>query len=57
MEQLKSKKNQASDKIGQMMKKSKIGLFIAFIGTFSFWDLVWFPLALWTAYKIGSGRE
>ena len=44
-------------RIGQMMKKSKIGLFIAFIGTFSFWDLVWFPLALWTAYKIGSGRE
>ncbi len=28
----------------------------AFIASFSLFDLLWFPLAIWTAFKIGSGR-
>ncbi len=29
----------------------------AFIMSFSLYDLLWFPLAIWTAFKIGSGRS
>lgn len=44
-------------KIADVMMESKIGLFFVFIATFSPWDLLWFPIALWSAYKIGSGRD
>lgn len=44
-------------KITDFMVKTKIGLLIAFIATFSLWDLLWFPIALSSAYKIGAGRD
>jgi phosphate/sulfate permease len=45
------------DKISDFMIKTKIGLLIAFIAAFSLWDLLWFPVALCSAYKIGAGRD
>lgn len=45
------------DKITDFMIKTKIGLVIAFLAAFSLWDLLWLPIALWSAYKIGAGRE
>jgi len=35
----------------------RAGFFIALIAAFSLWDLLWFPIALWSAYKIGAGRS
>jgi hypothetical protein len=42
-------------KVTDYVVKGKIGLFIAFIGAFSLWDLLWFGIALVSAYKIGAG--
>ncbi|MHC4336908.1 MAG: hypothetical protein ACYSTG_03025 [Planctomycetota bacterium] len=48
-------------KIAERMRKfvmeTKVGFVFAFIATFSLLDLLWFPLALWGAYKIGAGRD
>ncbi|MHC4394666.1 MAG: hypothetical protein ACYS1A_03340 [Planctomycetota bacterium] len=41
----------------KMFMESGFGLALVFIGTFSLWDLLWFPMGLWSAYKIGAGRE
>lgn len=39
------------------LAETKIGFVMAFFGSFSCLDIIWFPLALWSAYKIGTGRE
>lgn len=39
------------------LSETKIGFFMAFFGSFSCLDIFWFPLGLWGAYKIGSGRD
>jgi hypothetical protein len=39
------------------LAETKIGFFFAFLGSFSFLDLLFFPMGLWSAYKIGSGRQ
>ncbi len=36
---------------------SAIGMGLAFIGSFALWDLLFIPMALWSAFKIGDGRE
>ena len=30
---------------------------IGYIAAFRFLDLIWFPMGMWSAYKIGSGRD
>jgi len=42
-------------KIMGILSESKLGLAIAFIATFSLMDILWFLMALASAYKIGSG--
>jgi len=48
-------------KIAERMRKffmeTKVGFVLAFISTFSLWDLLWFPMGMWSAYKIGAGRD
>jgi len=39
------------------LAQTRIGFFFALIGTFRLLDLVFFPMGVWSAYKIGSGRE
>jgi hypothetical protein len=39
------------------LAETKIGFFFAFLGSFSFLDLLFFPMGMWSAYKIGSGRQ
>lgn len=45
------------ERIRKLFMETKIGFMFAFIGTFSLWDLLWFSLGLWGAYKIGAGRD
>jgi hypothetical protein len=39
------------------LAETKIGFVMAFFGSFSCLDIIWFPIALWSAYKVGTGRE
>ncbi len=39
------------------IQETKIGFTIAFIGSFSILDLLFIPVGMWTAYKIGAGKE
>jgi hypothetical protein len=39
------------------LAETKIGFFFAFLGSFSFLDLLFFPMGMWSAYKISSGRQ
>ena len=34
-----------------------IGFFAAFLGSFRILDVMWFPVALWGAYKLGAGWD
>jgi hypothetical protein len=36
---------------------SAFGFAFALAGAFSLWDLLWFPMGMWSAYKIGAGRD
>ncbi len=45
-----------SELAGNTFFKTAIGIG-AFIASFSLFDFLWFPLAIWTAFKIGSGRS
>jgi hypothetical protein len=48
-------------KFADIFAKSKamkaVGFVIAYIAAFSFYDLIWFPLAMVTAYKFGTGES
>lgn len=39
------------------IQETKIGFVFAFIGSFSFLDLLFIPIGLWSAYKIGAGKD
>ncbi len=45
----------------QLFMASKLGgaltMGLAFIGSFALWDLLFIPMALWAAVKIGAGHE
>jgi transcription elongation factor Elf1 len=47
--------NKLTDQFTDFMFASGIGFIIAFIASFSLFDLLWFILALVTAYRVGSG--
>jgi hypothetical protein len=51
----------AVKKFADVFAKSKVmnvvGFAIAYISAFSFFDLLWFPLAMVTAYKFGTGEN
>lgn len=50
-----------AEAFGQMMMEGGLGKAIlgvtAFIATFGLLDLLWFPMGLYGAYKIGAGKE
>jgi hypothetical protein len=39
------------------IQETKIGFIFAFIGSFSILDLLFIPVGMWTAYKIGAGKD
>lgn len=39
------------------IQETRIGFAIAFIGSFSILDLLFIPVGMWTAYKIGAGKD
>jgi hypothetical protein len=39
------------------IQETKIGFTIAFIRSFSILDLLFIPVGMWTAYKIGAGKD
>jgi hypothetical protein len=39
------------------IQETKIGFTIAFIGSFSILDLLFIPVGMWGAYKIGAGKD
>ena len=39
------------------IQQTKIGFAFAFVGSFSFLDLLFIPMGMWCAYKIGAGKE
>jgi hypothetical protein len=39
------------------IQETKIGFVIAFVGSFSILDLLFIPVGMWTAYKIGAGKD
>ena len=39
------------------IQQTRIGFAMAFIGSFSFLDLLFIPMGLWAAYKVGAGRD
>jgi predicted Zn finger-like uncharacterized protein len=45
------------ERVRKLFMETEIGFVIAFIATFSLWDLLWIPMGLWSAYKIGAGRD
>ena len=39
------------------IQQTRIGFAMAFIGSFSILDLLFIPMGLWSAYKVGSGKD
>ena len=52
---------QQEDRLIELMEKildkTPVGFVIAFIGSFSLADFLWFPMGLWGAYKVGAGWD
>ena len=46
-----------ADRIVQTKFATAIGFFAAFLGSFRILDVMWFPVALWGAYKLGAGWD
>ena len=61
MEALKMQHGPLQRALPEKFLDSKVGSALtttaAFIGSFSLFDLMWFPMALWAAFKIGNGND
>lgn len=61
MEALRMQHGPLQRALAEKFLDSKVGsaltMTAAFIGSFSLFDLLWFPMALWSAFKIGNGNN
>lgn len=61
MEALRKQYGPLQKAIANKFLDSKVGsaatLAVAFVASFSLLDLLWFPMALWAAFKIGNGND
>ncbi|MHC4293308.1 MAG: zinc ribbon domain-containing protein [Planctomycetota bacterium] len=57
LEVARAQANKLANQFTDFILGSGIGFIIAFLTSFSFFDILWFVLALMTAYRVGSGGD